>query len=315
MSHNINSMVYAGETPWHGLGTKVENAMTSAEAIKLAGLDWNVSLREVFTSKGQLPGYHAVTRDDNENVLGIVQGRYRPLQNKEAFSFFDSIVGEKLAMYETAGALGKGERIWLLAKLPGTIQVINDDITEKYLLLANSHDGTLKVTVMLTPIRVVCQNTLNMSLGSKANRASLKHTESIGLKIEEVRKTLGLVNSRFELFADMARRLAVTQITSEAFEDYAKKSLNVSDTDNNDLPTRTKNTLEKVSELFETGKGTDIKGVKGTAWAAYNAITEYVDYHRPTKGDIGNRTKSLLFGSGAMIKDRAWNEAVELIAK
>lgn len=314
MSANIQSMAYYGEKPWHDFGTKVESAMTAQEAIKAAGLDWTVKLEPVFTAKGPLEGYHAVTRDDNNEVLGMVQGRYRPLQNKEAFSFFDSIVGEKAAMYHTAGALGKGERIWMLAKLPGTIQIINDDVTDKYLLLANSHDGTMKVTVMLTPIRVVCQNTLNGALHSLATRASLKHTESIGLKIEEVRQTLGMVNSRFNEFQEIGKRLAVTDLTKQAFKDYVRHTLNVSDTDQSDLPTRTKNILEKVSELFETGRGTDIPGVRGTAWGAYNAITEYVDYHRPTKGDIGNRTKSLLFGSGSIIKERAWNKAVELIA-
>lgn len=314
MTANIQTMAYVGEKPWHGLGVECANAMTAEEAIKASGLDWRVSLEAIMTANGPVTGYNAVVREDNKKVLGIVQGRYHPLQNKEAFSFFDAIVGGKEAIYQTAGALGEGERIWLLAKLPGTIQIINDDITEKYLLLANSHDGTLKVTMMFTPIRVVCQNTLNGAVSSNAVRASLKHTRQLGLKIQEVRDTLGMVNSRFNEFAEIGKKLAVTQLTKEAFEGYAKKSLNVSETEDTDLPTRTQNILDKVSELFETGKGTEIKGVRGSAWGAYNAITEYVDFHRPTKGDIGNRTKSLLFGSGANIKERAWAEAVSLIA-
>jgi len=154
-------MMYVGEKPWHGLGTRLENAATSAEAIKAAGLDWNVTKQPLFLEGGmQLERALATVREDTGAVLGVVGKVYQPLQNKDAFSFFDAVVGIKEAMYHTAGALGKGECVWILAKLPGVVRVVGDDITEKYLLLTNRHDGWGSATVMFTPIRVVCQSAI-----------------------------------------------------------------------------------------------------------------------------------------------------------
>ena len=181
MAHNLamtngkTAMAYTGDKPWHGLGTSVANAMTSAEAIGLAGLDWGVVKQPVYFANDiskykRIENKFATVRVDTMDPLGIVGNVYRPLQNKEAFSFFDAIVGDKLAMYHTAGALGKGERIWLLAKLPGECWITPKDNIEKFLLLTNSHDGYSSVEFMVTPIRVVCQNTLNMAFSDNSKR-------------------------------------------------------------------------------------------------------------------------------------------------
>ena len=171
MPANIDKMMWVGEKPWHGEGTKLENVATSAEAIEAAGLDWKVEKRGLYFAQTDgttqlIPGKYATVRTDNQVALGIVGKVYTPLQNKEAFSFFDSIVGVKEAMYHTAGSLGKGERVWILAKLPGYIKVTEDDVVEKYLLLANSHDGSSAVEMLFTPVRVVCQNTLNLAIST-----------------------------------------------------------------------------------------------------------------------------------------------------
>ena len=182
--HNINSMMYTGEKPWHQLGTEVPQAVNSAEAIKVAGLDYTVAKRKLKTVGGiEVPNHFATVRTDTNEVLGVVGNKYTILQNKGAFSFFDGIVGVKEAMYHTAGALGKGERIWLLAKLPDYIRTVGDDITEKYLLLSNTHDGTGSVQIMFTPIRVVCQNTLNVGISQGTNKVKLRHTMSIGKRL------------------------------------------------------------------------------------------------------------------------------------
>lgn len=316
MVANINSMAYYGETPWHELGVKVKTAMTSADAMEKASLNWNVKRVPLFLQENG--GFHrmvehaAIVRQDTQDILGVVGPGYTPFQNREAFSLFDGIVGEKAAMYHTAGALGKGEKVWLLAKLPGYVRIMGDDITEKYLLLATSHDGSLKLTTMFTPIRVVCQNTLNIALSnSEAKRYATRHTLNIGTRVRNIQDTLGIINAKFGLFEELSQKLAVTQLTSEAVASYFKNSGVVPELKNGEEPsTRAKNILDEVSELFEVGKGAELKSAKGTAWGAFNAVVEYVDYKR---GSDANRTDSLLFGSGANIKQTAWNKAVELV--
>lgn len=152
------AMMFYGETPWHGLGTRLDNPATAAEAIVAAALDFSVDLEAITTTDGvPVPQRKAVMRADSGDVLGVVGNSYIPIQNAEAFAFLDSVVAEGEVRYHTAGALGKGERIWMLAKLPGHIRIKNsDDVTDKYLLLSNSHDGSAALRVFFTPIRVVC---------------------------------------------------------------------------------------------------------------------------------------------------------------
>ena len=169
------AMMYVGEDPWHGLGTKLVNPPTSLEAIRAAGLDWEVDKFPLFAQFGKdrqfmkkVDRYALMPVDRIESpdcpVLGVVGQDYGIVQNRDAFTFFDPIISEKLATYETAGALGEGERVWVLAKLPGDIVVHKDDKVIKYLLLVNSHTGMASVQIKLTPVRVVCNNTLTMAL-------------------------------------------------------------------------------------------------------------------------------------------------------
>jgi phage/plasmid-like protein (TIGR03299 family) len=169
------SMFYVNEVPWHGLGTRLSGPATAAEAIKAAKLDWTVAKVPLYAVQGEtsvrVPDAYGVIREDLWGqpacpVLGIVGKHYTPLQNAEAFTFFDPIVGQNAAIYHTAGAIRDGERIWLLAKLPSQIVVVGDDVADKYLLLSNSHDGGSAVQVKFTPVRVVCNNTLTLALSS-----------------------------------------------------------------------------------------------------------------------------------------------------
>lgn len=156
------AMMYAGEIPWHGLGTRLNEPATACEAIEAAGLNYQADLKDIQTTDGiPIPQRKAVIRSDSRDVLGVVGTSYVPVQNHQAFGFLDAVVADGSLRYHTAGALGKGERVWMLAKLPDEIRVKNsDDITEKYLLLSNSHDGSSSLRVHFTPIRVVCANTL-----------------------------------------------------------------------------------------------------------------------------------------------------------
>jgi phage/plasmid-like protein (TIGR03299 family) len=310
MPANINSMMYVGDKPWHQLGTRLQNIATSEEAITAARLGWSVAKEPVFLkgSPTPIPNQFAVVRSDNRTPLGIVGKRYVPLQNKDAFRFFDALVGIKEAIYHTAGALGNGEVIWILAKLNGVVRVVGEDITEKYLLLTNCHNGGGAVQILWTPIRVVCHNTLNVAVGARADNlhAYLRHTANLGAKVEEVQQALGIINAKFMLFEQMAKRLTAVQLTQDAWKNYVK-GLHIAPLESGQ--DRYQKVLSELTPLFEKGRGNDLSGVRGTAWAAFNAVAEYADYSRSYRSE-DNRAKSILFGSGAKLKRLAWDLAL-----
>jgi len=317
MSANINTVMYVGEKPWHGLGKRLEKAATAEEAIKAASLDWEVSKEPIFLNKGSAPilKHHAIVRKDQNIPLGIVGDRYVPLQNRSAFSFFDAVVGIKEAIYHTAGALGQGEIIWILAKLNGVIRVVGQDITEKFLLLTNRHDGGGSVQILWTPIRVVCQNTLNVALEGTGQslHTYLRHTANLGLKVEQVRQALGVISAKSEIFESAAKRLAAVQATPALLKEYLERlGLAPKAEGSEAVRSHAQSVMEEVSGLFEYGRGNEMAGVKGTLWAGFNAVAEYADYYRSPKASPENRAKSLLFGSGADLKRRAWKEALTL---
>src|ERR1035437_3760574 len=205
MAHNLliqngqASMFYIDEVPWHGLGVKLNGPATAQEAITAAQLDWKVVKLPLFAGSKRLPvpDRFAVVRrtgdliQRTDPVLGVVSNEYTPLQNRQAFQFFDPIVGQNAAIFHTAGALGNGERVWILAKLPGHIRVAGDDLTEKYLLLSNSHDGKSSVTIKFTPVRVVCQNTLTLAL-NEGNVYRVIHHADIQQTLKQTHEMLGL---------------------------------------------------------------------------------------------------------------------------
>ena len=320
MAHNLNfkngkaSMFYNSEKPWHSLGTKVEGLLTAAEAIVAAQLDYTVEkvpVQYIFNGEVRTnEGHFNTVRTDTGDALGVVGKRYEILQNKNALSLLDAIVGAKDAIYETAGALGLGEKVWLLAKLPGYIRTVGDDVTEKFLLLSNSHDGSGSVEVMFTPIRVVCQNTLNVAIQSKSRSIKIRHTLNLGQKVQDAQETLGIMSQRFSIFEEASQKLATVQMSQKSLKDYVVSTgLIPTVLDEKDQSQRARNIMEQVSNLFDHGRGADLPGVKGTLWGAFNAVVEYTDYFR---GNGENRTKSLLYGSGANIKQEAFEKALVL---
>ena len=208
MAHNINfneqtqkhSFFSVNEKAWHGLGTIVQDYPTSVEALQFAGLDYRVEKRKLFTLDNadiiskSVPDYYATIRTDNENVLGVVGKDYEVVQNTDAFNFFDSIVGGDGIQYETAGALGKGERIFITAKLPNYIKVGKDDLIEQYLFLTTSHDGFGSITAAFTPIRIVCNNTLNAALQNHSNAIKIRHTVNAKERLETAHRLMGITN-------------------------------------------------------------------------------------------------------------------------
>lgn len=319
MAHNINEnkrMMYVGETPWHGLGTKLNNPATAKEAIEASMLDYKIKLEELQTVSGlTIPNNFATVREDTKEVLAVVGNRYEIIQNVDCFSFFDTLVGEGQAIYHTAGALGKGERIWILAKLPKDI-IIKGENVEKYLVLCNSHDGTQALSVYFTPIRVVCQNTLNASLKDKTNYVSIKHTPNYKGKIDQARQILGITVNYYNQFEQIANALVDVKLNVEQSEKYFNTLLDIKGNDEDS--TRKENVKAQLIKYFEHGKGNDNPAVKHTLWTAYNAVAEYVDFARTVKGiekDPSKRIESNIFGSGADLKGKAFDVAQAMLIK
>jgi phage/plasmid-like protein (TIGR03299 family) len=199
----------------------------------------------------------------------------------------------------------------LLAKLPGYIRTVGDDVSEKYLLLSNSHDGSGSVEVMFTPIRVVCANTLNVAIKSKLRSIKIRHTANLGQKVADAQKALGIMSQQFTIFEEISQKLATVQVTHRTLKDYVVSTgLIPAVTDEKDQSSRARNIMEQVSNLFERGKGAELDGARGTLWGAFNAVSEYTDHYRGPS--LTNRTESLLYGSGANIKQTAFERALLL---
>ena len=239
MAHNINynellgthSFFSVKEKAWHGLGQIISDYPTSSEAIQHAGLNNAVEKRRLFTYDNEnnaadqdkdiiipgieIPNYFATIRTDTQKVLGVVGKDYEVIQNVDAFTFFDSIVGGDGIQYETAGALGNGERIFITAKLPDYIKVGTDDLIERYLFLTTSHDGFGSVTAAFTPVRVVCQNTRNAAMHNHTNSIKIRHTANAKAKLEQAHKVMGISNNLSKEFEAMFNIWSKTKITDK----------------------------------------------------------------------------------------------------
>ncbi len=321
MPANVQAMAYHGKEPWHGLGTPVPRDATAKQMILAAGLDWEVSLRPArgarkINKRGEFSRYEVVRlpreRDEGTEVLlGVVSRRYKPLQNAEAFAFFDPIVTEQKAFFETAGALGEGERIWVMAKMPGAMTIVPGDDCMKYLLLGNSHSGDGSVTVKFTSVRVVCQNTLMMAMrdGQKAYR--VRHSGQMHLKLDELRDFLSIAQAVYLHAEKSFRRLARIQVTGNRLGEYLASVFPRTGRQTKQAPEPPRWGL--IREVFDSQPDLQLQGVKGTLWAAYNAVTRFEDYKQPKQEEQPEqRLERTWFGSGADIKLKALEKATEM---
>ena len=327
MPANINrrnsqdAVMVVGEPAWHELGTVLDHPATAAEAIKAAKLDWDVLKQPLLTCNNEweqsdirvIPDRFAVVRGDDRTVLGIVGKEYTPVQNRQAFEFFDPIVGMNAAIYHTAGALGEGERVWILGKLPGEIRVIGDDITDKYLLLSNSHDGNSAVQIKFTPIRVVCENTLTLALRDGPS-LRVAHTRDVRERLRIAASLLNAITVRFDEVERIFGRMAKVQMNEARTTSYLRTVF--PDPRRGDDEARYERARAQVErdrtesrQRAEAGKGIDLPGVRGTLWATYNAVAEYVDYGRYAKATCNRQVEAIWFGDGYHIKARAYAAA------
>jgi phage/plasmid-like protein (TIGR03299 family) len=247
-------------------------------------------------------------------VLGIVGPRWTPLQNKHAFEVFEPMVDSGDLILHTAGSLRGGERVWVLCQLGlDHTEIVPGDEIAKFALLSNGHDGKLAVHFGFTPIRVVCANTEALARDCTASKMiRVRHHRFVKNNVEKLRDVMNLANQEFETTAEEYRFLASRSINTEDLNKYVRIVLGVHDKPVDDLSTRSKNIITTIEELFETGKGNDLPGVAGTYWAAYNAVTEYLNY---SKGrTTANRMDSLWFGQNGNMSQRALESAVILAA-
>lgn len=324
MSHELEiingeaQMFYRGEAPWHKLGRFIhpDEVLTSEQAIVAAGLDWTVDTKPLFLADGTQAPSNATVRSDNGNILGVVGKNYTPLQNKNAFTFFDEFINSGQASFETAGSLKDGKKIWALAKInKDPLVIAGDDIVDKYILLSNSHDGTTAVRAGFTPIRVVCANTMAMAHQKGTSQLiRIKHGKNVADNLERVAEIMNVANQQFEATAEQYRFLASRNINSADLETFIKLVFTgpkYVELESQGL-TVNKRIIENVIPLFEKGRGNDMTEIKGTAWAAYNAVNEYLQYERGSDDD--SRLNSMWFGDGANLNQRALDVITKMVA-
>jgi phage/plasmid-like protein (TIGR03299 family) len=316
MSHAVESMFSVKQVPWHGLGQVIQDAPTIEDGIKLAGLDWTVETHPLFTADGREVTHRATVRTTDQSILGVVGPKYKPLQDADAFAWFQSFLESKSAHLTTSGALCEGRKVWVMAEIGDPLTVVKGDEVRRFVLLSNSHDGTASVRVGFTPIRVVCANTLAMaeSKGAGSQLLRMRHTKGLKDEMARVREIMSLANAEFEATAEQYRALAARKVVNrDDLREYVKRVMLLTDDPKKpgELTKRSAETYAAILEAFDNPKG-GAKKAKGTWWTAYDAVTEFLSYTRGKSAD--GRLDSLWFGEGFKINEDALDVALEMAA-
>lgn len=279
MSANVETMFSVREKPWHGLGTIVEEAPTSQEALRLAGLDWEVCQKTIYTQNGKIDGYKANIRSTDGQFLGVVTDRYRVVQNTEAFAFTDELLGDGVR-YETAGSLQNGRKVWLLARLPREFMIAGERISP-YLVFSNTHDGSGAVRVAVTPVRVCCNNTLNLALDTARRSFSMVHTGNVKGKIQEAKHTLFMADQYMEALGMEFERLRRQKITERQAREYIGMLLPMEE----DASLVTARNIKKLRDDMEARyfEAPDLKGLGSNAYRFINAVSDFATHAAPIR--------------------------------
>ena len=298
MSANVETMFFAGrQTPWHGMGTQVENAPTSEDAIIYAGLDWQVLQKRLITEDAiPVPNNFANVRSSDGKVLGVVGKRYQIVQNIDAFKFTDSLLGEGVT-YETAGSLNEGKTIWLLAKLPDKYTILGEQV-DPYIVFTNTHDGSGAVKVAMTPVRVVCQNTLNMALSSAKRTWSARHVGSIDAKLKEAEQTLQFAGEYMQAINNTFEDLYKIKLTDFEVHSIINKVVPI----NEDMGKTQQDNNKAIRDdiLYRFKNAPDLRQLEYTGARLIQAVadtTSHIEPFRRTKNFEENRFKNTLAGN------------------
>jgi phage/plasmid-like protein (TIGR03299 family) len=313
MAHAIESMMYAGETPWHGLGKEVSENINVEDAISAAGLDWNVNkapMQVIANVQGTMrlidvPDAHAIVRDTDGMVLGTTGRVWKPLQNKDAFAWFNPFLEMNQARLHTAGSLHDGQNVWILAKLNlDTVEIRKNDPVEAFVLLSNYHDGKTALRVGFTPVRVVCANTLAAAYGNTESKLlRVRHSLKTKSNLDLIREAMDTASQTFKMTAERMQLLASRGVRGADLHKYVEQVFEIKAHENT---TKWNRVFPQIEHLFTEGKGNG----GNTLWDAYNAVTEFLS-HRDKK-DTETRYDSLWFGANAATNARALSVALEM---
>lgn len=320
------SMAFVGETPWHGLGQQLtpdqpieiwaEQAGMDFRLISTPVMGFNPITDEAFTFDGK----NSLIRSDTGAPLSIVSENYQIVQPLEVLEFYRDLIKDQGFRLNTAGVLFGGKKFWALAELGEETRIHGQDLIKGFLLLATSCDGSLATTAQFTSVRVVCNNTLSFSVAGNQN-GTIKVTHNAQFDSERIKGQLGLAGDSWNQFTEQVEELSDRKVTDkEAINWLVKVTNNFTDDDmlsvdmEEELNESTAKTTKAMFELFKGGgKGSDLKSSEGTLWGLVNAVTEHCDHHRKTQ-NADNRLNSTWFGQSANLKDRAFREAIKLVA-
>lgn len=320
MAHNLNfrngtASVMTHGPAWHGLGNNVSEAQTSESAIILSQLDYKIEKEPCFTKDNiQIPDRYVTVRKDTNEPLGIVGNRYHILPNEKAFEFIDKMVGSKEAVFETAGALGRGERVFLTCKLPNRLVVGKDDVADNYFFLTNSHDGSTAIQMMFTQVFVVCANTVREALRTGKRKQRVKHTATMESKMFDAASLMGITWEKIQGMQKLYNSFTRVNISDDNLRKFIEMAMypGKEQISEEEYSTRFKNTVDQIYEYALTDTAQLIPERRGTLWGAYNSITGYYNnlkqYDSPQ-----DKLKTIMFGGGNDKSVRALEIATEAL--
>jgi len=320
--HLVRNMAYVGETPWHGLGNQLSPRQPIEVWAREAGMNWTIEsaeVRYVSGGSGNLGSIHAfpeqrvLYRSDTKEPLSVVSSRYQVVQPREILEFYRDLTEVGGFELETAGVLKDGKKLWALARTGQSVALKGKDTVHGYLLLATACDGTLATTAQFTSVRVVCNNTLAIALGDSAGAVKVPHRSQFDA--QAVKRQLGIAISSWDGFMARMKALAEHKVSDSVAEKFFQRVLTYpAGGPNMPMPATNDRAIKAVHALYAgRGKGAMLPSAAGTAWGLVNSITEFVDHQRRARSD-DHRRDAAWFGAGATLKQRAWDEAMKLVA-
>ncbi|WP_414449795.1 DUF932 domain-containing protein [Burkholderia sp. 22PA0099] len=320
--HLVNSMAYVNETPWHGLGSQLAPNQPIEVWAKQAGMDWQIESTDVRYLSGNaggnlgsihsFPEQRVLYRSDTKAPLSVVSSRYQVVQPRAILEFYRDLTEVGGFALETAGVLKEGKKLWALARTGQSVSLKGKDTVNGYLLLATACDGTLATTAQFTSVRVVCNNTLQIALGDSAGCVKVPHRTQFDA--QAVKRQLGIAISSWDGFMVRMKALSERTVNDAAAESFFRRVLTYP-VSTGQLTQATNDSAIKTVQSLYTGKGmgSTLESASGTAWGLVNSITEFVDHQRRARSE-DHRQDAAWFGTGAALKQKAWDEAMKLIA-
>ena len=306
--NGVAQMAYVGDVPWHGLGTKVDPDIAPVDMMKAAGLDWRVQELDSFVefNGNQVPtGQKALVRETDGRVLTQVGKNWHPVQNEEAFNFFNDFIEAGNMQMHTAGSLKDGEIIWALAKVDDDFELFNGDKVESYLLFSNPHQYGKTIDIRFTPIRVVCNNTLTLSLAQQG-QAAMKVNHRSAFDAQSVKETMGIAHFKMNQYKEMAAFLGAKRATDAQMKEYFGTLMGMSNKNKDDLS----RTAQRTLEVVQTQPGAQF--AEGSWWSAFNAVTYMTDHELGRTADT--RLQSAWYGANRNLKNKALELALDMAA-